>query len=114
MKKEGLEEGKVMIMENITDLNFKLPNIIEQNTISMRSTMEGNDESPMGYITLSLYNDIDGIISPLSRDAFTYYKYQLDASFYDHDYLVHKIKVIPRREGFDLYSGHIYIVEVQS
>ncbi|MFC2151300.1 DUF5686 and carboxypeptidase regulatory-like domain-containing protein [Bacteroidota bacterium] len=111
MKKEGLEEGKVMIMENITDLNFKLPDIIEQNTISMRSTMEGDDESPMGYITLSLYNDIDGIISPLSRDAFTYYKFQLDASFYDQDYLVHKIKVIPRREGFDLYSGHIYIVE---
>ncbi|MFC2103856.1 DUF5686 and carboxypeptidase regulatory-like domain-containing protein [Bacteroidota bacterium] len=111
MKKEGLEEGKVMIMENITDFNFKLPDIIEQNTISMRSTMEGEDVSPMGYITLSLYNDIDGIISPLSRDAFTYYKFQLDASFYDQDYLVHKIKVIPRREGFDLYSGHIYIVE---
>lgn len=111
LKKEGLEEGKMMIMENITDLNFKLPDIIEQNIISMRSTMEGNDESPMDYITISLYNDIDGIISPLSRDAFTYYKYELEASFYDQDYLVHKIKVIPRREGFDLYSGHIYIVE---
>ncbi|MFC2096359.1 DUF5686 and carboxypeptidase regulatory-like domain-containing protein [Bacteroidota bacterium] len=111
MKKEGLEEGKVMIMENISDLNFKLPDIIEQNTISMRSTMEGEDVSPMGYVTLSLYNDIDGIISPLSRDAFTYYKFQLDASFYDQDYLVHQIKVIPRREGYDLYSGHIYIVE---
>jgi hypothetical protein len=63
------------------------------------------------YITLSLYNDIDGVISPLSRDAFAHYKFQLDASFYDQDYLVHKIKVIPRREGYDLYSGHIYIVE---
>ncbi len=111
LKKEGIEEGKVMIMENITDLNFKLPNIIEQNVISLRSTMDENDESPMQYITLSLYNDIDGIISPLSRDAFSYYKFQLDASFYDQDYLVHKIKIIPRREGFDLYSGHIYIVE---
>jgi hypothetical protein len=73
--------------------------------------MEGNDVSPMGYITLSLYNDVDGVISPLSRDAFAYYKFLLDASFYDQDYLVHKIRVIPRREGFDLYSGHIYIVE---
>jgi len=79
--------------------------------VSMRSTMEGNDVSPMGYITLSLYNDIDGVISPLSRDAFAYYKFQLAASFYDQDYLVHKIKIIPRREGYDLYSGHIYIVE---
>lgn len=111
LKKEGIEEGKVMIMENITDLHFELPDIVEQNTISMRNTMEGNDESPMGYLTLSLYNDIDGVISPLSRDAFAHYKFQLESSFYDQDYLVHKIKVIPRREGYDLYSGHIYIVE---
>ncbi|OFX85908.1 MAG: hypothetical protein A2W99_17150 [Bacteroidetes bacterium GWF2_33_16] len=111
LKKEGLEEGKPIVIENITDLHFKLPDIVEENTISMRSTMEGNDVSPMGYITLSLYNDIDGVITPLSRDAFAYYKFQLDASFYDQDYLVHKIKIIPRREGYDLYSGYIYIVE---
>lgn len=73
--------------------------------------MGGEETSPMGYITLSLYNDIEGVRSPLSRDAFNYYKFKLDASFYDQDYLVHKIKVIPRREGYDLYSGYIYIVE---
>jgi len=110
LKKEGIEEGKPIVIENVTDLHFKLPDIVEENTISMRSTMEGNDVSPMGYITLSLYNDIDGVISPLSRDAFAYYKFKLIASFYDQDYLVHKIQVIPRREGYDLYSGHIYIV----
>ncbi len=111
LKKEGIEEGKPIVIENITNLHFQLPDIVEENTISMRSSIETGDVSPMSYITLSLYNDIDGIISPLSRDAFTYYKFQLDASFYDQDYLVHKIRVIPRREGFDLYSGHIYIVE---
>ena len=111
LKKEGIEEGGSIVMENITDLHFTLPDVVEENTISMRSTMGDNDASPMGYITLSLYNDIDGIISPLSRDAFAYYKFQLDASFYDQDYLVHKIKIIPRRQGYDLYSGHIYIVE---
>ncbi|MBI9054768.1 MAG: carboxypeptidase-like regulatory domain-containing protein [Bacteroidales bacterium] len=111
LKKEGVEEGKPMVTENITDLHFKLPDVVEENIISMRSTMDGDDMSPNGYITLSLYNDIDGVISPLSRDAFTYYKFQLDASFYDQDYLVHKIKIIPRREGYDLYSGYIYLVE---
>ena len=111
LKKEGLEEGKPMVMENISDIHFELPDVIEENVISMRSTMQGDDASPMGYVTLSLYNDIDGVISPLSRDAFAHYKFQLEASFYDQDYLVHKIKVIPRREGYDLYSGSIYIVE---
>lgn len=111
LKKEGIEEGKPIVIENITDVHFMLPDIVEETTISMRSSMETSEVSPMGYITLSLYNDIDGVISPLSRDAFTYYKFQLAASFYDQDYLVHKIKVIPRREGFDLYSGYIYIVD---
>lgn len=111
LKKEGLEEGKPMVMENISDIHFELPDVVEENVISTRSTMQGDDVSPMGYVTLSLYNDIDGVISPLSRDAFAHYKFQLEASFYDQDYLVHKIKVIPRREGYDLYSGSIYIVE---
>ncbi|HSH51191.1 MAG TPA: DUF5686 and carboxypeptidase regulatory-like domain-containing protein [Bacteroidales bacterium] len=110
-KKEGIEEHKPIVIENITDVHFKLPNILKENTVSLRSTFEGTDASPMSYITLSLYNDIDGVISPLSSDAFAYYKYQLNASFYDQDYLVHKIKVIPRRAGYDLYSGYIYIVE---
>ena len=103
LKKEGLEEGKPMVMENISDIHFELPDVVEGNVISMRGTMQGDDASPMGYITLSLYNDIDGVISPLSRDAFAHYKFQLEASFYDQEYLVHKIKVIPRREGYDLY-----------
>ncbi len=111
LKKEGIVEGKPIVIENITDVHFQLPDVVEETTISMRSSMETSDVSPMGYITLSLYNDIDGVISPLGRDAFTYYKFQLAASFYDQDYLVHKIKVIPRREGFDLYSGYIYIVD---
>ena len=111
LKKEGLEEGKAMVMENITDLHFELPDVIEENVISMRSTMKNEEVSPMGYITLSLYNDIEGIISPLSRDAFAHYKFELLASFYDQDFLIHKIKIIPRREVFDLYSGNIYIVE---
>ena len=111
LKKEGIEEGKSIITENITDLHFDLPDIIEESVISTRSSMDNGDNSPMGYITMSLYNDIEGVISPLGRDAFSHYKFQLDASFYDQDYLVHKIKIIPRREGYDLYSGHIYIVE---
>lgn len=111
LKKEGIEEGKPMVMENISDIHFELPDVIEENVISMRSTMDDNDVSPMGYMTLSLYNDVDGVISPLSRDAFAHYKFQLEASFYDQDYLVHKIKIIPRRQGYDLYSGDIYIVE---
>lgn len=111
LEKEGFEQGKYYVTENITDIHFELPDKINEKVISLRSSGDMNDTNPMGFITVSLYHDINGIISPLSRDAFSYYKYQLVSSFYDRDYLIHQIKVIPRREGFDLYSGHIFIVE---
>ncbi|MDA3779574.1 MAG: DUF5686 family protein, partial [Bacteroidales bacterium] len=111
LKNEGLEEGKCFVTENITDIHFSLPNNLKQKVISSQGAGERNSTSPMDFITLSLYKDINGIISPISKSAFVSYKYKLEGSFYDRDYLIHKIKVIPRHKGFDVYSGYIYIVD---
>lgn len=111
LEKDGLQVGNNIITENITDLHFRLPNIVEEKVVSIRSTIESQELTPMSYVTLSLYHDINGIVSPLGKNAFNSYKFQLASSFYDQDYLIHKIKVIPRREGFEFYSGYIFIVE---
>ena len=111
LKKEGIEKGKTIVIENITDIHFKLPDILEENIISMRSTLKQEQISPMSYLTISLYQDDFEMKSPLCRDAFSYYKFELTSSFYDQDYLIHKIKVTPRRKGYDLYSGYICLVE---
>ncbi len=111
LKKDGLEEGKCFVTENITDINFTLPNSLKQKVISLRSSGEGNNISPMNFVSLSLYNDINGITSPISKSAFANYRYKLDGSFYDRNFLIHKIKVIPKHKGFDVYSGYIFIVD---
>ncbi|MEA3317038.1 MAG: DUF5686 family protein, partial [Bacteroidota bacterium] len=111
LKKEGLEEGKCFVTENITDISYKTHNTVKQKVISSRSSGKENNSSPMDFISLSLYMDINGIKSPLSKSAFSTYKYKLEGSFYDNNYLIHKIKVIPKHKGLDVYSGYIYIVD---
>lgn len=77
----------------------------------MRSSGEIDDTGPMQFVTISLYNDINGIISPLSRAAFQVYRFKLDGTFVESGRTINKISVIPKRKGQDLYSGTIYIRE---
>lgn len=111
LKKEGIEEGKYFVTEHLSNIHFSLPNNIEQEVLSIRSSGEESGAQPMDFITLSLYHDIQGIASPLGSDAMAIYKFRLDGSFYDQDYLVHKIHVEPKSKGAMGYRGHIYITE---
>ncbi len=52
------------------------------------------------------------MISPISADAFTYYKFKLEGSFYDKNgKLINKIKLIPKRKNDRVFNGFLYIVE---
>jgi hypothetical protein len=52
------------------------------------------------------------LISPIANNAFSYYTYQLEGSFYNDDKrLINKIKIIPKRKNAPVFSGSIYIVE---
>ncbi|MGM0549658.1 MAG: DUF5686 and carboxypeptidase regulatory-like domain-containing protein [Bacteroidota bacterium] len=111
LKKEGIEEGKHFVTEHLSNIHFSLPNNIEQEVLSIRSSGQESDAQPMDFITLSLYHDIQGIASPLGSDAMAIYTFRHDGSFYDQDYLVHKIHVKPKSKGAMGYRGHIYITE---
>ena len=52
-----------------------------------------------------------GFISPIAGNALFYYKYRLEGTFADGDWLVNKIAVIPKRKIDPVFSGYIYIVE---
>lgn len=52
-----------------------------------------------------------GFISPLSDNAFNYYKYKYEGEFVEDGRLVNKIRVTPRRKYEPLFTGYINIVE---
>jgi len=52
------------------------------------------------------------LISPIADNAFSYYRYRLEGTFYDEENrLINKIRVIPRRTDDRVFFGELFIVE---
>jgi hypothetical protein len=59
--------------------------------------------------SVELGNDL---ISPLSSNAFSYYRFKLIGTFYTKNgKLINKIKLLPKRKNDPVFNGNIYIVE---
>ncbi len=112
LAKEGITKGKTFVTENISKIHFELPNKIEEEVISIRSSGLGEQANPMQFITANLYDTKeDGIISPLGKSAFSVYTFQLESIFEDQGRMVNRIKVTPKRKGKDLFRGFLNITE---
>ncbi len=110
-KKEGIEESKLYISETISDISYERGSPLSSTVTSLRSAGFGDESIPMEFVTISLYDNIAGTISPFSRDAFGVYKFKLLGSFIEDGAMIHKIAVIPKRKGNDLYKGILYVRE---
>ncbi|MFZ0280257.1 MAG: DUF5686 and carboxypeptidase regulatory-like domain-containing protein [Bacteroidales bacterium] len=110
-----LKEGDSFLMESYNEIEFTAPDKYVQKVISFNTSFpeEGNDISPMDYIQASFYQPVlvDMAISPLSPQAFSYYKFKYLGASLQGKYVVDKIEVIPRRKSQQLFSGTIYIVD---
>jgi len=112
LAEEDITVGKTFVTENISKIHFELPNKVEEEVISMRSSGLDEQADPMQFITTNLYNTRDdGFISPLDRSAFSVYKFQLESVFEDQGRTINRIKVIPKRKGKDLFRGFLNIAE---
>jgi len=112
IEKEGLKLNEAYTSESVSRITFTQPNKVEEKVISIRTNGDNQSTSPAPYIQTTFYQEkINGIISPLSRSAFQYYKFQYEGSFFDQNVLVSKIKVTPRSRGEQVFEGFIYIIE---
>ncbi len=112
LKESGVDTGKIFLVENVTELNFKQPNAYSEKVISVRTNMQDSLPSPVNYIKGSFYYPtINENVSPLSPKALSYYTFVFEGSFYDGEHQINKIKVTPRSKGDGVFEGTIYIVE---
>ncbi|WP_294822427.1 DUF5686 and carboxypeptidase regulatory-like domain-containing protein [uncultured Flavobacterium sp.] len=51
------------------------------------------------------------VVSPIADNAFNYYDYKFENSFYDSERLISKIKVLPKKKNEAAVNGYIYIVD---
>lgn len=112
LKEEGISLNEAYTSESVSEITFRQPNELEEKVISIRSSGESNQTDPAPYIGASFYQDkINDVVSPLSRYAFSYYRFKHEGTFFEHGVLVNKIRVTPRSRGEQVFEGHIYIIE---
>ena len=114
-KEIKLKTGFAYLDESMNDITFDAPDKYKQKVKSLRSTFPQNNNqpvTPIEFIKTSFYQaEILDQISPINPRSFSHYRFSYEGCSKEGDYLVDKIKVIPRRESQKLFSGYIYIVE---
>ncbi len=97
-----MKEGDVYLMESYNEIEFNAPDKYVQKVISFNSTFpeEGNEISPMQYISASFYQPVIGdmAISPLAPNAFSHYNFKYLGASPQGNYVINKIQVIPKTE----------------
>ena len=115
---ETLDDGKgvIYLSESVSKVYKKGSKAKE---VMLSSIVSGNDQ---GYSFNSAkemdHNFYDNtvelnksLISPIARNALTYYDYKLEGTIYEGNQLVNKIKVIPKNEYSNTFYGYIFINE---
>lgn len=114
---DSTRTGIIYLSETISNIAYQRPNNFSETIVASKTSGDDNGFSFNTAIdaNFSFYeNTLDlnaQIISPIAGNAYVYYKYELEGTFYENGKLINKIKVIPRRANDRIFSGLIYIVE---
>ncbi len=112
LKEEGIDSTVAFTQESVSKLHYIRPDQYLDTVVSIRTIGDDNNTSPMGFIYSSFYEPkVMNSISPLAPDAFNHYRYEYLGYIDEGDYVINKIKVIPRGKGDQVFEGIIYIVD---
>lgn len=106
--------GQLFVLESHNQISYQSPNKYVQRVVAYKSSIPKEMEPKGGIrmITSNIYaSKYDDVISPLSTQAFRYYKFALMDDFENGNHLIYKIRITPKIAKSNLYSGYIYIVD---
>ena len=110
--------GIISLSETFSKISFEKPDNLKE--VVTASKVSGRDNG-YSYNTArsSFYDFYDNtvdfgiqMISPIASNAFAYYNYRLESTFFDENKkMINKIKVNAKRDSEPVFEGYIYIVE---
>lgn len=116
---DSTRSGIIYLSETFSNISFqKNPKKFKEKISASKVSGQDNgisfnraEESKLDLYENSL-EVFNGLVSPISSNGFSYYKYKLVGTFYDKNgKLINKIKLIPKRKNDRVFEGFIYIVE---
>jgi hypothetical protein len=117
---DSTRTGIIYLSETVSEIAFqKRPKKFKEKIIA--SKVSGSDNgisfNRAEEVNFDFYRNAvlvaeNNLVSPIADEAFSFYTYKLEGSFYDkNEKLISKIKVIPKQVGGRVFNGFIYIVE---
>ena len=116
---DSTRSGIIYLSETISEITYqKRPKKFKEKITA--SKVSGTDNGPSFNraedANINFYNNRvelgNDLISPLSTNAFSYYRFKLIGTFYTKSgKLINKIKLLPKRKNDPVFNGNIYIVE---
>ena len=115
---DSTRSGIIYLSETVSRITFQKPDNMKE--IIVASKLSGNDNgfsfNNAGTVNFDLYENYlpfqINVVSPIADNAFNYYKYKFEGSFFtENNQQINKIKVTPRRESEPVVEGYIYIVD---
>ncbi|MDH6535005.1 carboxypeptidase-like regulatory domain-containing protein [Parabacteroides sp. 52] len=106
-------ENKLFLIESQNEVIFTAPNTYDQRVVAATSNIPSDVDvaDAMDVITTNIYDpNAMGRISPLSPQAFTYYKFTWEGAASDGTHLINKIRVQPKKKSPKLVTGWLYII----
>lgn len=109
--------GILYLSETVSKIAFEKPNNLKEKIVASR--ISGNNK---GYSyntakssTYDFYNNTlefgINMISPIADNAFNYYKFKLEGTFFENNQQINKIKVTSKRDKEPVFEGYIYIID---
>jgi hypothetical protein len=114
---DSTRTGILYLSETVSKLTFQKPDKMKETIIASKVSGKDNgfsfnNAATINYDFYENYIDRINMISPINDNAFNYYKFKIEGTFYNDDkQQINKIKVIPRRDSEPVFEGYIYIVE---
>lgn len=115
---DSTRSGIIYLSETVSKITFQKPDRMKE--VILASKVSGKDNgfsfNNAASVNFDCYENYlpfeINVISPIADNAFSYYKYKFEGSFFnENNQQINKIKVIPRRETEPVMEGYIYIVD---
>lgn len=115
---DSTRSGILYLSETVSKLTFQKPDKMKE--VIVASKVSGNDNgfsfNNAASANFDFYENYvpfnAEVVSPIADNAFNYYKYKLEGTFFYEDKIqISKIQVIPRRDSEPAMFGYIYIVD---
>ena len=115
---DSTRSGIIYLSETVSKITFQKPDKMKEvivaskvsgkdNGFSFNNAASVNFDCYENYLPFEI-----NVVSPIADNAFNYYKYKFEGSFFtENRQQINKIKVIPRRDTEPVMEGYIYIVD---